>query len=138
MAVVKLWSDEEIDASPRVKHVIDDIKRVRNTKFINNFWRGLANQPEVLEATWERLKSVMSEDGALDPLTKELIYVAVSIANNCTYCIHSHTASARARGLSDEQYAEFLAVVGMAFQTNGLVTALQTPVDPQFDQLAKG
>lgn len=133
MSTVKLWSDADVEADPRVKAVFDDIRTVRNSDFVNNFWRGLANQPELLEATWTRLKSVMSADGSLDPLTKELIYMAVSIANNCTYCIHSHTASARAKGLSDEQYEEFLAVVGMAFQTNGLVTGLQIPVDEQFD-----
>ena len=133
MSTVKLWSDADVETNPQVKAVFDDIRSVRNTDFINNFWRGLANQPELLEATWNRLKTVMSPDGSLDPLTKELIYMAVSIANNCTYCIHSHTAAARAKGLSDEQYEEFLAVVGMAFQTNGLVTGLQIPVDEQFD-----
>ena len=133
MSTVKLWSDDDVEKDPRVMAVFEDIRTVRNTDFINNFWRGLANQPDVLEATWHRLKSVMSPDGALDPLTKELIYMAVSIANNCSYCIHSHTASARAKGMSDAQYEEFLAVVGMAFQTNGLVTGLQIPVDEQFD-----
>ncbi len=133
MSTVKLWSDADVEKDPRVKAVFDDIRAVRKTDFINNFWRGLANQPEVLEATWGRLKIVMSAEGSLDPLTKELVYMAVSIANNCPYCIHSHTAAARAKGLSDEQYEEFLAVVGMAFQTNGLVTGLQIPLDEQFD-----
>lgn len=134
MATVKLWSDAEVESDPRVKAVFDDIRAVRKSEFINNFWRGLANQPELLEATWNRLKDVMSaQEGGLDPLTKELIYMAVSIANNCTYCIHSHTAAARAKGLSDEQYEDFLAVVGMAFQTNGLVTGLQIPVDAEFE-----
>lgn len=132
MSTVELLSVSEAEANPRVKAVFDDIRAVRKTDFINNFWRGLANQPELLEATWNRLKVVMSPEGSLDPLTKELIYMAVSIANNCTYCIHSHTAAARAKGLSDEQYEEFLTVVGMAFQTNGLVTGLQIPIDEEF------
>ena len=132
MSTVKLLSVSEAEANPRVKAVFDDIRAVRNTDFINNFWRGLANQPELLEATWNRLKVVMSPEGSLDPLTKELIYMAVSIANNCTYCIQSHTAAARAKGLSDEQYEEFLTVVGMAFQTNGLVTGMQIPIDKEF------
>ncbi len=133
MSTVKVLSVSDAEADPRVKAVFDDIRAVRKTDFINNFWRGLANQPELLEATWSRLKVVMSADGSLDPLTKELIYMAVSIANNCTYCIHSHTAAARAKGMSDEQYEEFLAVVGMAFQTNGLVTGLQLPIDEEFE-----
>ncbi len=137
MATVKMWSDADVENNPRVKAVFDDIRAVRKAEFINNFWRGLANQPELLEATWNRLKEVMSiQEGGLDPLTKELIYMAVSIANNCTYCIHSHTAAARAKGLSDEQYEEFLAVVGMAFQTNGLVTGLQIPIDTEFEASA--
>lgn len=133
MATVKVLSVTDAESNPRVKAVFDDIRAVRKTDFINNFWRGLANQPELLEATWNRLKDVMSADGNLDPMTKELIYMAVSIANNCTYCIKSHTAAARAKGLTDEQYEEFLAVVGMAFQTNGLVTGLQIPVDEAFE-----
>ncbi|MEM1201569.1 MAG: carboxymuconolactone decarboxylase family protein [Pseudomonadota bacterium] len=132
MSTVKVLSLADAEADPRVKAVFDDIRAVRKTDLINNFWRGLANQPELLEATWGRLKVVMSADGSLDPLTKEMIYMAVSIANNCTYCIHSHTAAARAKGMSDEQYEEFLAVVGMAFQTNGLVTGLQLPIDEAF------
>ncbi len=132
MSTVKVLSLADAEADPRVKAVFDDIRAVRKTDFINNFWRGLANQPDLLEATWGRLKVVMSADGSLDPLTKELIYMAVSIANNCTYCIHSHTSAARAKGMSDEQYEEFLAVVGMAFQTNGLVTGLQLPIDEEF------
>lgn len=133
MATVKILSDAEAEANPRVKAVFDDIRAARKTDFINNFWRGLANQPELLEATWQRLKVVMSAEGALDPMTKELIYMAVSIANNCSYCIQSHTAAARAKGMSDEQYQEFLTVVGMAFQTNGLVTGMQIPVDAEFN-----
>ncbi len=133
MSTVKLMTDEEMEADPLIKAVIDDIKQTRNTDFINNFWRGLARQPDLLEATWARLKQVMAPDGRLDPLTKELIYIAVSIANNCNYCIHSHTAAARAKGLTDEQYDEFLAVVGMAHQTNGIVTGMQIPADKEFE-----
>lgn len=132
MTTVRLWTDAEVEADPAVKAVFDDIRATRGSDFVNNFWRGLANQPDLLAATWNRLKVVMSASGTLDPLTKELIYIAVSTANSCSYCAHSHTAAARAKGLTDAQYAEFLAVVGMAAQTNALVTALQIPVDPEF------
>jgi AhpD family alkylhydroperoxidase len=105
---------------------------MRSSDFVNNFWRALANQPALLERTWSSIKEVMIEPGALDPLTKELIYIAVSTINGCSYCVHSHTAAARAKGLTDQQHAEFLAVVGMAAETNALATALQIPVDPEF------
>ena len=129
MATVALIQYE--DASPEVKAVFDDIKRARNIPDVNNFWKALANHPETLRRTWEALAEVM-KPGSLDPLTKELIYVAVSVANNCDYCIHSHTASARAKGMTDAQYAELLAVVGMASQTNALATAMKVPIDPKF------
>jgi AhpD family alkylhydroperoxidase len=129
MATVKLIEYE--DASLEVKAVFDDIKRTRNIPDVNNFWKALANHPETLKRTWETLREIM-KPGALDPLTKEMIYVAVSVANNCDYCIHSHTASARAKGMTEAQYAELLAVVGMASQTNALATALKVPVDPKF------
>ena len=132
MATVKLWSDEEVLAHPRVKAVFDDIRATRKSDFVNNFWRALANQPELLERTWSSIKQVMVEPGALDPLTKELIYIAVSAINSCSYCIHSHTAAARAKGLTDQQHAEFLAIVGMAAETNALSNALQIPVDSEF------
>jgi uncharacterized peroxidase-related enzyme len=132
MATVKLWTDEEVAAVPEVKAVFDDIRATRKTDFVNNFWRALANQPKLLERTWASIKQVMVEPGVLDPLVKELIYIAVSTANSCTYCIHSHTAAARAKGLSDAQHAEFLAVVGMAAETNALANALQIPVDPEY------
>jgi uncharacterized peroxidase-related enzyme len=131
MATVKLWSDEEAAAVPAVKAVFDDIRATRKSEFVNNFWRALANQPALLERTWASIKQVMVAPGALDPLTKELIYIAVSMANSCSYCVHSHTA-ARAKGLSNAQYAEFLAVVGMAAETNALANALQIPVDREF------
>jgi AhpD family alkylhydroperoxidase len=129
MATVQLI--EYADASEEVKAVFDDIKRTRNVKDVNNFWKALANHPTTLKRTWEDLKQVM-QPGALDPLTKEMIYIAVSVANNCDYCIHSHTASARAKGMTDAQYGELLAVVGMANQTNAMSTAMKVPVDEQY------
>ena len=99
---------------------------------MNNFWRALANQPELLERTWSSIKQVMIAPGTLDPLTKELIYIAVSVTNSCSYCIHSHTAAARAKGMTDQQHAELLAVIGMSSETNALASALQIPVDPEF------
>ena len=132
MATVKLWTDAEVSANPRVEAVFDDIRATRKSDFVNNFWRALANQPEVLERTWASVKAVMVAPGELDPLTKELIYIAVSTVNGCSYCVHSHTAAARAKGLTDQQYSEFLAVLGMASTTNALATALQIPVDPEF------
>jgi AhpD family alkylhydroperoxidase len=132
MATVKLWTDEEVAADTRVKAVFDDIRSTRNSDFVNNFWRALANQPALLERTWSSIKQVMVAPGTLDPLTKELIYIAASTINGCSYCVHSHTAAARAKGMTDQQHAEFLAVVGMAAETNALATALQIPVDPEF------
>ena len=132
MATVKLWSDEEVEGDLLVKAVFDDIRAVRKSDFVNNFWRALANQPAVLERTWASIKEVMIAPGALDPLTRELIYIAVSTANGCSYCVHSHTAAARAKGMTDEQHAELVAIIGMAAETNALATALQIPVDPEF------
>lgn len=119
------------DAEPAVRAVYDDIRATRKTDFINNFWKALANNPVQLAATWQAVKTVMAP-GALDALTKELIYIAVSVANACEYCTHSHTAAARAKGMSDAQHAELLAVIGMAFHTNGLVNAMQVEVDDVF------
>jgi AhpD family alkylhydroperoxidase len=133
MATTKLWTDDMVSADPRVKSVFDDIRSTRNSDFVNNFWRALANQPALLERTWSSVKEVMIAPGALDPLTKELIYIAVSTANGCSYCVHSHTAAARAKGLSDQQHAELLAIIGMSAETNSLATALQIPIDPEFD-----
>ncbi len=132
MSTARIWTDEDVERDPRVKAVFDDIRATRKTDFVNNMWRALANQPDLLEATWKRLKEVMVAPSALDPLTKELVYLAVSTANSCTYCVHSHTAAARAKGMTDAQYRDFLAVVGMASQTNALATALQVPVDTEF------
>ncbi len=130
MATVTLLSDEEL--SPEAQAVFDDIRAVRGSDFVNNFWRALAHDPALLKATWERLKEVMAP-GALDPLVKEMLYVAVSVTNSCDYCIHSHTAAARAKGMTEAQYHELLAVIGMAAQTNQLVTAMKVPVDGAFE-----
>ncbi len=119
------------DASSEVRAVYDDIREVRQTDFINNFWKCLANNPAQLRRTWEQIKAVMAP-GALDPLTKEMIYVAVSAANACEYCIRSHTKAARAKGMTEEQYGELLAVIGLAHHTNGLVSSLQVEVDEVF------
>jgi AhpD family alkylhydroperoxidase len=132
MATVKLWTDEEVSADARVRVVFDDIRSTRKSDFVNNFWRALANQPALLERTWSSIKEVMIKPGALDPLTRELIYIAASTINGCSYCVHSHTAAARAKGLTDQQHAELLAVIGMAAETNALATALQVPVDSAF------
>lgn len=129
MATQTLISDTEASAEARA--VFDDIRAIRGSDFINNFWRALAHDPVLLRATWERLKVVLGP-GALDPLTKEMIYIAVSAANGCAYCAHSHTASARAKGMTEAQYGELLAVIGMASQTNALASALQVPVDAAF------
>lgn len=131
MTTVNPPSDPEAD--PRVRAVFDDIRATRKTDFINNMWRWLAIDPPLLERTWQEVKAVMATPSALDPLTKEMIYIAVSIANNCSYCIHSHTAAARAKGMTDPQYAELVAIVGLAGKTNQLATALQVPVDAAFD-----
>jgi AhpD family alkylhydroperoxidase len=132
MATVKLWTDEQAAADPRVKAVFDDIRAVRKSDFINNFWRALANQPDVLERTWASVRKVMFEPGAPDPLTKELIYIGVSATNACTYCVHSHTAAARAKGMTPQQHSELLDVIALASHTNSLATALQIPVDTEF------
>lgn len=129
MATRPLLSDD--DASPEARAVFDDIRTKRGTEYVNNFWRALAHDPATLAATWERLQQVMAP-GALDPLVKEMLYVAVSVAHGCEYCIHSHTAAARAKGMSPGMEAELLAVIGMATQTNALATALQVPVDERF------
>lgn len=122
---------DDKSASAEVKAVFDDIKRTRGVDDVNNFWKHLANEPRMLKHTWESLKSIMG-DGALDPLTKELIYVAVSVTNNCEYCMASHTAAARAKGATDAQINELYAVVGLANMTNRLANAYKVPVDPQF------
>jgi len=118
-------------ASEDVKAVFDDSKSTRNVKDLNNFWLYLANEPRMLKHTWESLKAIMGP-GALDPLTKELVYVAVSITNNCDYCMASHTAAARAKGATEAQINELYAVVGLANMTNRLANAYKVPVDNAF------
>ena len=124
---------ENPEADPRVKVVMDDIRATRKSDFINNFWIYLAFDPALLEETWYSVKAVMAQPSALDPLTKELIYIAVSITNSCRYCVHSHTAAARAKGMTDAMYSDFLRVVSTAGRTNQLVNGLQVPVDAAFD-----
>jgi AhpD family alkylhydroperoxidase len=118
--------------NPRVKKVFDDIRDTRKTDFINNIWRYLAYDADLLERTWEEVKAVMATPSDLDPLTKEMLYLAVSIVNNCSYCVHSHTAGARAKGMTQAQYAEVLNIVALASKTNVLATALQLPTDAEF------
>jgi AhpD family alkylhydroperoxidase len=129
MGTVALLSDAE--AAPEARAVFDEIRAARGTDYVNNFWRALAHDPALLRATWDRLRTVMAP-GALDPLVKEMLYVAVSTANGCGYCIHSHTAAARARGMTPAMHGELLAVVAMASQTNALATALQVETDEMF------
>jgi AhpD family alkylhydroperoxidase len=122
---------EYADATPEVRAVYDDIMATRQTDWVNNFWKVLAHDPPALRRIWANIKEVMGP-GALDPLTKELLYVAVSASNGCHYCIASHGAAARNKGMSDAQYSELLAIVGLANETNTIVTALGVPVDARF------
>jgi len=131
VSTIKPVSDAE--ANPRVQAVFADIRAARKSDYINNFWRYLANDPALLEATWAEVKAVMGAPSALDPLTKEMLYVAVSAANSCAYCIHSHTAAAKAKGMTDAQHGDLLRVVALAAKTNQLATALQVPTDAAFD-----
>jgi AhpD family alkylhydroperoxidase len=119
------------DAHPEVRAIYDDIMATRKTDYINNFWKAIAHDPALLRRTWESIKHIMAP-GALDPLTKELIYIAVSVTNNCNYCIASHTASAFGKGMTDAMFKELQAVIGMANETNKLVTGYQVEVDERF------
>ena len=119
------------DASPEVKAIYDDILTTRKTDYINNFWRAIAHDPILLKRTWESLKAIMAP-GAIDPLTKELLYIAVSVTNNCHYCIASHTASAFSKGMTPEMFKELQQIIGMANETNKLVTGYQVAVDDRF------
>ena len=130
MAIFKMI--EESKATGNVKEVFDDIKNSRGISEIPNFWKMLANDPDELVRSWNSLKQVMKK-GALDPITKELIYVAVSITNSCEYCIHSHTAAARSKGMTDEQYSEFLSIVSLAGRTNHLLNSIKVPIDSEFN-----
>ena len=125
---------EEDAAGPEVRAVFDDIRKTRNVDWINNFWKALANEPATLRRTWESLKEVMAP-GALDPLTKELIYLAVSVTNSCAYCTASHGAAARRLGMTQEMFAELIAVIGMANETNRLADGYRVPVDERFENL---
>src|SRR5713226_9393299 len=129
MAMQRLIEYE--DATPEVRAVYDDILATRKTDYINNFWKALANDPATLKRTWESIKQIMGP-GALDALTKELIYIAVSVTNNCNYCIASHTASAFGKGMTDAMFKELQAIIGMANETNKLVTGYQVEVDQRF------
>jgi AhpD family alkylhydroperoxidase len=120
------------DASPQVRAVFDDIKRTRNVPDVNNFWKYLAHDPAGLKRTWESIKEIMAP-GALDPLVKEMIYVAVSVTNGCEYCIASHSAAARRAGMTEAMFGELVAIVGMANETNRLANAYRVPVDAAFE-----
>ena len=122
---------EYADASPEVKVVYDDIMKTRGIDWINNFWKALANDPKELARVWAQVKQVMAP-GALDPLVKEMIYLAVSVTNGCEYCTFSHSAAVRKKGMSDAMFMELMAVVGLANQTNRLSDGLRMDVDPQF------
>jgi AhpD family alkylhydroperoxidase len=122
---------EYSEANAAVRAVYDDIMATRKTDTVNNFWKALGAQPDLLRRTWESVKHVMAP-GALDPLTKELIYVAVSATNQCAYCMASHSAGARAKGMTDEMFGELMAVIGLANQTNALAAGFRVPVDEQF------
>jgi AhpD family alkylhydroperoxidase len=125
---------DDTAASPEVRAVYDDIRKTRDTDYINNFWQALANDPATLKRTWEGVKQVMAP-GALDPLVKEMLYLAVSITNGCAYCSHSHGAAAKGRGMTKEMFAELMAIVGMANQTNKLADGYRVPVDERFENL---
>ena len=129
MSTVKLI--EYNMASDEVKSVYDDIMSVRKSDWVNNFWKALANQPRLLKDTWNTIKSVMAP-GSIDPLTKEMVYIAVSASNSCNYCTNSHTAAARAKGMTDEMLMELMAIVGMANKTNALATGLQIEIDEPY------
>ena len=129
MALVRII--EYAEASPEVKVVYDDIMKTRGVDWINNFWKALANEPAELARVWRNVKQVMAP-GALDPLVKEMVYVAVSATNGCEYCTYSHTAAARKKGMSDAMLMELMAVVGLANETNRLSDGLRVDVDPQF------
>jgi AhpD family alkylhydroperoxidase len=131
VAMATLGLVEYPDAPPEVRAVYDDIMATRHTNWINNFWKALAHDPPTLRRTWESIKQIMAP-GALDPLTKEMLYVAVSATNQCAYCIASHTAAARKAGMTDAMFAELMAVVGMANETNRLASGYQVEIDERF------
>lgn len=130
MATNRPLTDDEL--SPEAAEVFADIRATRNADFVNNFWRVLAFDPPLLKRTWEGLKVVMAAPGEIDPLTREMIYIAVSTANSCSYCVHSHTAAAKAKGMTDTQHGELLSIISLASTTNALATSMQVPVDEAF------
>jgi len=131
MATIAPPADLETD--PRVQRVFDDIRKTRNVETLNNLWHYLAATPDLLEEVWADIKPVMAVESALDSKTKEMLYVAVSIANACSYCIHSHTAAAKAQGMTSDEHADLLRVVSLAGRTNHLLNGLQIPIDAAFD-----
>lgn len=131
MSTVRPPADPESD--PRVRAVFDDMRATRKNDYINTFWRTLAFDAALLERTWADVKQVMATPSALDPVVKEMVFIAVSAANGCDFCVHSHTAAAKAKGMTDAQHADVLAVIGLAGKTNQLVSALGVPTDPAFD-----
>lgn len=130
MATTRILSDDEL--SPEARAVFDDIRATRGSDFVNNIWRALAFDPPLLKRTWEGLKAVMATPGALDQKTREMIYIAVSTANACDYCVHSHTAAARAQGMTQAEYAELMQIIMLASSTNAMANAMRVPVDPEF------
>ena len=130
MATVKLIADQ--DAHPMAKEVFDDIRKTRNTDYVNNSWRAMANHPPMLKRNWEKAKEIMGPGGDLDPVTKELIYLTVSIMNDCEYCIHTHSHFARQKGMTDTQYNAMLDIIGLATEGNRMMSAMQVPVDDRY------
>lgn len=124
---------DNLEEKPRVKAVFDDIRETRNSDFINNMWQYIAFDEDLLERTWADVKRVMAEPSLIDPVTKEMIYIAVSIANSCTYCVHSHTAMAKAKGMTDDQHAELIKIVSLAARTNHIANGIQIPIDEVFE-----
>jgi len=131
MSTVKMITDED---NPKVQEVYQDIRDSRNTKYIGNFWRYLAFDPSLLKDIWTNVKNLMVKETLIDKKTKEMIYMAVSITNNCSYCTHSHTATAKKLGMTPQEHSEFLSIVGLAAKTNQIVNGLQVPVDDIFDE----
>ncbi|MGB7760236.1 MAG: carboxymuconolactone decarboxylase family protein [Bryobacteraceae bacterium] len=124
---------EYTDASPEVRAVYDDLMATRKTDWVNNFWKAIASDPATLKRTWESIKQVMAP-GTLDPVTKQMLYVAVSATNGCAYCVASHIAAAREAGMTDAMFGEMMAIVGMANETNRLVSGYQVPIDAQYQE----
>ena len=135
MSTISLPKNPE--SNPRIKAIFDDIRATRGNDFINNLWHYLAFNEDLLESTWRDVKAIMAKPSHLDPMTKELIYTAVSIANSCEYCVYSHTAAARAKGMSNDQYAEFLSIVSLAGKTNNLLNGIKVPIDHEFNHSNK-